>query len=185
MCESECECVHMNPILTATQRSGFLILVVGNYGWGERETKDPGRGQVPFSIPVQTLGLSSPAPQPACSSTSRAVLLQPRRSVGSHFMQQFSPTSKSNNFWEAASWVRRGSHHSHLALQSLPRSSPDALDAPTGSAPLFSGEGVPSSLSQMCGNTQNGVSVLLWRTRLAGTAGRCGRKDGRSRGSVV
>lgn len=127
MCESECECVHMNPILTATQRSGFLILVVGNYGWGEGETKDSGRGQVPFSIPVQTLGLSSPAPQPASSSTGRAVLLQPRRSVGSHFMQQFSPTSKSNNFWEAASWVRRGSHHSHLPLQSLPRLKPRCL----------------------------------------------------------
>lgn len=55
---------------------------------------------------------------------------------------------------------------------------PDALGPPRGSAPLFSGVGVPSSLSQMCGNTQNGVSVLLWRMRLARMAGRCG-KDGR------
>lgn len=121
MCESECECVHMNPVLTTTQRSGFLILVVGNYGWGGEETKDPGRGQVLFSIAQQTLGLSSPSPQPASSSTSRAVSLQPRRSVGSHFMQQFSPTSKSNNYFgEAVSWVGRGSRHSHAPQRGLP-----------------------------------------------------------------
>lgn len=73
-----------NPVLTTTQRSGLLILVIGNYGWGETKALD--RGQFLFSIAVQTLGLSSPSPQPASSSTSRAVSLQPRRSVGSHFI---------------------------------------------------------------------------------------------------
>lgn len=80
-----------------------------------------------FSIAVQTLGLSSPALQPASSSTSRAVSLQPRRPVGSHFLPQFSPTSKSNNFWEAAAWVGRGSCPSHLPLGSLPQLEPRCL----------------------------------------------------------
>lgn len=145
----------MNPILTTTQRSGFLILVVGYYGWDGGGTREPGRGQVLFSIAGQTLGLSSPSPQPASSSTSRAVSLQPRRSVGSHFMQQFSPTSKSNNLWEAAGRVGRGCHHSHLSPSiACPDSNPDALEPPRGPVPLFLGVGVPPSLSQICGNTK-------------------------------
>lgn len=98
-CVRECECAHTNPVLTTTQRSGFLIVVIGNYGWGGGETQALGRGQFLFSIAVKTLGLSSPSPQPASSSTSWAVSLQPRRSVGSHFTPQCNPTSKSNNFW--------------------------------------------------------------------------------------
>lgn len=55
-----------------------------------------------------------------------------------------------------------------------PNSNLDVLEPSRASAASFSGASVPSS--PMYSNTQNGVSGFLMRTRLARTAGRCGKQ---------
>lgn len=129
-CVRECECAHMNPVLTTTQRLGFQILVTGNYGWGWGRNQSSRQGPVPIfhswadTWPRLTL---SPTCQPApvqagqCRSSTGG-------SVGSHFMPQFNPTSKSNNFCKEQSGWGGAPVPATYPSTTCPDSNPDALE---------------------------------------------------------
>lgn len=150
MCVSVCvwewECAHVSPVLTTTQRSGFLILVIGYYGGGGNQS----RGQFLFSIAVRTLGLSTPLPNlPApvqagqCRSGPGALW----EAILCHSSTQHPSQTTSGE--QQTGWGGAPVTATYPST-ACPDSNPDALEPSRGSSASCSGVGVPSSLSQMC-----------------------------------
>lgn len=125
MCESERECVHMNPILATTQRSGCLILVVGNYGRGEGETKDAGGGQVPFSIPPGADTWPQLTRSPTCQLQHKQGSVTLARALcGKPFYATVQPNIQVKQLLRSSKLCEEG-------LSSQPPTSPEFAPTPT------------------------------------------------------
>lgn len=144
----ERECTLTNPVLTTTQRSGLLILVIGNYGWGETKALD--RGPVPIfhscadAWPQLTLS-------PTCQLQYKQGSVAPAQALCG---KPFYCHSSTQHPRQTTSGEQRSGWGGAPVTATYPTiachdSNPGALK-PRSSSASFSGVGAPFSLSPMC-----------------------------------